>query len=71
MQSASLMSPDIIYILLYCSIIRILSYFFSVIFVIVYAVNNPVCVSHEVTQRPDKSVKTSPDVEVIIKLVNI
>ena len=37
---------------------------------IVYAVNNPVCVSHEVTQRPDKSVKTSPDVEVIIKLVN-
>ena len=36
---------------------------------IVYAVNNPVCVSHEVTQRPDKSVKTSPDIEVIKILV--
>ena len=36
---------------------------------IVYAVNNPVCVSHEVTQRPDKSVKTSPDIEVIEILV--
>jgi len=47
-----------------CLLVTCALVFCGLIFVIVYAVNNPVCVSHEVTQRPDKSVKTSPDVEV-------
>ena len=50
-----------------CPQTQFISYF-SVIYVIVYAVNNPICVSDDVTHSSEMHKSTSPDIEVIISL---